>query len=964
MLNAGTARYAVNVALPAGVAGHAPTLTLQYDSGLGDGPASLGWVYGPDHISRQVDKGLPRYVDSANHIDDHDGTVDEPDEIDTFVGPDGEELVPIENGIHRARIEGSFARYRRVRDAWHADLKSGTKLVFGAGPATRITDADGERIFRWLLETSTDRNGNVIQYSYVAIPGSDNQKYLKEIRYGPGAPDAWTAFYFVSFAYKDKPDWRTDYRGGFLVGTAHRLARIDIGIQGVQPDQCASGDWNGDGTADALIGRYRLTYDDASPHIAQMIRVTRYGFDGDDRNYLPPIGLRYSGQSPEQVFSAAYAIVTAENAPVTVMDSGLVALIDLNRDGLPDILKTDYQGGQHTAYRNLGPAESGAGQVIVFADPQPVASVDSLAAAYHLAEDQVDLADMDCDGISDLVHTSLAREVSYFPNSGGFAWNARRPLSIRDTAPPAPAAFDAVKSSDLDFNKRMDVVMSTENGYSALYNQQDGAYSREVRAAGARSRGRGMLFTDSGFDLADINGDRLNAAARVTPPCVVYAPNRGHGSFAEAVEIAIRDSVLPDGTNGQVQRAKLTDVNGDGLADLVVERAEAGTLWFWLNRGTDSFSARYTITGMPTLFGPDTGVRWADLNGNGTTDLIYADSSATDRLRMLDLGQLIAGSAHPKLLTEIDNGLGRITTIAYWPSTDHYLAAAAAGDPWDSTVPFPLQLVSQVAATPSLDLDTTPGLDLITKDYVYREGFYDDRERQLRGFAQVEVTEHGDATVPTRLTQHELFIGGPDGADNDGDGETDEVSPYNHREEDALKGMVRALEVRSEAGSVFTRDENDWRVRNLRVNLDGIEVRFAHKTQTDSLIYEQTEEPETIRVTYAYDVFGNVTEEHHQGALSIAGDEVDKFTEYINATEPRLLGLVKRELVTNVARNTAAETLSYYDGDAFTGLPRGEVAWGKLTRQQGWVSGTERCRGVVCWHCQDVSSAFRLGSTS
>jgi hypothetical protein len=260
MLNTGTARYAVDIALPAGVAGHAPTLRLQYDAGLGDGPASLGWVYGPGSIARQIDKGLPRYVDAANGLDDDaDGAIDEPDEIDTFVGPDGEELVPFENGIHRARIEGSFTRYRRVGEHWEADLRSGTKLVFGADPEARITDATGERTFRWLLQTSTDRNGNVIQYRYETLPGSDNQRYLTEIRWGPGAPETWGAYYFTKLTYEPKPDWRTDHRAGFPIRTAHRPVRIDIGIQGVQPEHCAPGDWNADGTADALIGRFGST---------------------------------------------------------------------------------------------------------------------------------------------------------------------------------------------------------------------------------------------------------------------------------------------------------------------------------------------------------------------------------------------------------------------------------------------------------------------------------------------------------------------------------------------------------------------------------------------------------------------------------------------------------------------------------------------------------------------------------
>jgi hypothetical protein len=477
------------------------------------------------------------------------------------------------------------------------------------------------------------------------------------------------------------------------------------------------------------------------------------------------------------VLSAAEAVITAENAPTTVMDSPLVSLIDLNRDGLPDLLQTDRDGGRHRAYRNLGPEDETPGSPIRFADAEDLPSTDGRATAYQLADGQVELADMNGDGRADLVHTSLAREVAYFPNSGALGWEARRPMPASAQAPPATAAIAAARTADLDFDKRMDVVLSTERGYSVWYNRPGDAWTTEVRTDGARADGRVMQFTDSGFDLVDINGDRLNDAARIRPTAIVYAASQGHGRFADAIAIPIPDTVLTDGPDGQLARAKLTDINGDGLADLVLERALPGELWFWLNLGTDRLSNRYRVTDMPHQFGGNTAVRWADLNGNGTTDLIYADSTANQRIRMLDLGQLIAGSAHPHLLTEIDNGLGAITRIAYRTSTAHALDAAAAGEPWTSTIPFPVQVVSQVTTTPSMDLDATPGIDQIVKTYHYTDGFYDERERQFRGFATVEVIEHGDSTAPTRITEHGFFTGGPDGIDNDDDGATDEVSP-------------------------------------------------------------------------------------------------------------------------------------------------------------------------------------------
>ena len=936
LLNTGTARYAVKIPLPKGH--NTPELKLQYESGFGDGPAGIGWVFGPGSIARQVDKGIPRYVDGPNSVDDDtDGAIDEADETDTFVGPDGEELVPVGGGVYRARIEGGFARYRKLGEGWEMTLRNGTRVELGPTADGQVADTSGAKVFRWLPERSTDTNGNMIEYRWGSFPGSVNQKYLREIRYGPGGPP-WSAFYFASFSYEDKPDWRADYRSGFLVRTAKRLVKIEVGIQGALPPQCAVGDWNGDGVPDALISRFAIAYDPAHPGRSFLAKITRYGADGV--NWLPPISFTYAVIDPPAVIPAAGFSADTENPPPSVMDSPLVEFVDLNRDGLPDILQTDLEGGFHKAYLNLG-ADALSGGRVRWDDGRYMASDDGLAPLLQLAEKRVHLADMDGDGIADLVHTTAAGEVLWFPNGGAAGWKSRRRMSITDAARPAPFATPDVAVADFDFDKRADLARSTESGYSVWFNRGDGRYSGDVRTPGARHGGRVLQFSDPGFHFADMNGDRLADAVRVTPTRLIIAAGMGHGTFAPAVEVPIPDATLTDGADGQISRARLEDVNGDGLADLVVERAEAGELHCWLNRGTDALDPRIVVTGMPVIHGAGTAVRWADLNGNGTTDLVYADSTADEgqRLLVVDIGQLLGGSAHPNLLVRIENGLGVTTAITWRSSTEFFVAARRASRPWSSTVPFPVQVVAAVETTTGMDLDDAPGPDLLRKEFAYRDGFYEDRERAFRGFGEVRVTEPGDTSAPTRVGVSGFFTGGPDGADNDGDGLVDEVtpSPRPHREEEALKGMLRFVETRSATGTLYLREESAWRVRTLLAGTDGSEVRFAHRTSSDSLHYEGAATPETIRTSWVYDDFGNPTEERRSGALSIDGDEAFTVTGYINDTARWLIGLPRSRRVTDAVGTVVAETLNYYDGPDYAGLPFGQAQKGNLTRTIGRV---------------------------
>ena len=939
MLNTGTAKYSVRIVIPHGIAGHTPELSLDYESGLGDGPLGIGWKFGPGCIRRQTEKGIPRYVDGPNSKDDdYDGQVDEPDEQDQFVGINGEELVRLSDGTLRPHIEGSFIRYERVGDHWEARTRDGTLLEFGITDNGKVEDETDTRIFEWLLEKSTDTNDNVIQYIYTGFEKSENNKFLREIRYGPRSPP-WVAFYYVYFTYEDRPDWRKDYRSGFLIKTSKRLKQIDIGIQGAVPDQCVQGDWNNDGTPDALIRRYVLTYDDVSSFASHMVKITCFGSDGV--SYLPPITFTYSTFSPDLTVSANGAVITSQNAPPTVMDSELVDLIDLNRDGLPDILKTDLNGNTHTCYYNLGIKSDETSPRIEWDSGHEVTSPDGLALQLQLADNHVYLSDMNGDGSSDLIQTSFAQEVYYYPNQGDGTWGIRKRMSIQDTAPPSPFTSDEVKTLDLNFDKRMDVVRSTDGGYRIWFNLEERVYTREVHTPGASIDDQTVRFSQTGVHFADLNGDRLNDVARIRPTSVIYCANMGHGHFDSAVTIPIPDAVLSDGTNSQVARARLEDINGDGLADLVVERAEPGKLWYWINRGTDSFSPKHVITNMPTQFGPNMVTRWADINGNGTTDLIYADSTASSRIVAIDIGELAGGSAHPNLLTGIDNGLGVYTEITYRSSTEFYIQARKDENPWSTTIPFPVSVISRVRVTTGLDLDGVPGNDEYVKEYSYRDGFYEDREKAFRGFAQVTVRELGDSTAPTRVTVHSFFTGGPDGVDNDGDTQVDEISNYWYREEDALKGKVKSIAVSAEDGTLFSDLRNEWFVKNLAISVYNIEVRFAYNRENQKLVYEGTQSPKTIRTTYTYDDFGNVTEERKYGALSIAGDESFTFTEYINDTNLWIIGLPSHQYTTDAGLNKVSETYNYYDGPAYTGLALGQVSKGNLVRKEGWVEGNK-----------------------
>ena len=79
--------------------------------------------------------------------------------------------------------------------------------------------------------------------------------------------------------------------------------------------------------------------------------------------------------------------------------------------------------------------------------------------------------------------------------------------------------------------------------------------------------------------------------------------------------------VFADGT----QSIFLADMSGDGLTDLV--RIRNGEVCYWPNLGYGHFGAKVTMDNAPWFDRPDLfdqrRIRLADIDGSGTTDIIY-----------------------------------------------------------------------------------------------------------------------------------------------------------------------------------------------------------------------------------------------------------------------------------------------------------------------------------------------------
>lgn len=921
-MNTGMGSHSISLSATVGIAGMAPHLALRYEGGSGNGLLGLGWSFGPGSIQRKTDKGIPRYVDGPNGIDDDlDGEIDDPGETDVFIEPAGEDLVPVLVGSttnYFCRNEGSFTRYRRVGDYWEATAPTGARMVYGQSESARVVDPENpSHVFQWLLEKEIDTHGNTLVYRYERFPGASNanETYLVEVRYGAG-PGPWTDFHFVRLYYEDRQDWFEDCRPGFVTRIGKRLARVDMGTQGPVLANHAHGDFNLDGLPDNLNRRYLLGYD-ANASRSVLTSVTQVGADGVSQ--FPSTQYRYTQASTERIISSFGNVIDSINEPASTFENASVDLVDLNGDGLPDLLKASMGGG-HSVSLNEGRRGPWPG-AIQWGSPEEVApGQDGLAWSVALGNEGVHLADMDGDGLSDLVQVGL-NTVSYFRNTPQFgvsaaSWSNRTPLAVQEFAPPAPFDDPDVQTADMDFDKRIDIVKSIPVGdgvgYQIWYNLGKGRYSSRQLAQPAR----GYLFSAAGVQLADFNGDRIPDVVRIRSIGIEVTAGLGYGRFTEQRTASLPDGEFLDDT--QVGRARLEDVNGDGLADLVVETAEPGSLWFWLNQGNYQLESKRQITGLPPAIGARK-LRWMDMNGNGTVDLVIADDGSIPRIQVVDIGELMGYAPRANLLTEIRNGSGGVVSLEYRSSVDFQLedgtdALGRYRYPGSFAMPFPVDVVSRERVSDSLG-------HVEETRYEYHDPYYDPVRKQFRGFARAASTVVGDDACPTLVTRYFYDVGA-----------TNEI----------MKGKLLRSMVTREDGAVFSESESTWKLRVFATGMEGTECRWASPFASVTVVRELgVGVPRRVETEVDFDHYGNQTETRSWGFVDdgnrLAGnDERITHTDFAYNTNAWMLRFPIRGEVRDIRGVALTRQEHFYDDPTFSGTNAGVVILGDETLVREW----------------------------
>ena len=791
----GTGSMSVPIYTTPGRSRFGPTLSLSYDSGVGNGPFGFGWLLDQPQIARKTDQRLPQYNDA--------------DESDVFVLSGSEDLVPLLNPdgsryedtetvpgftIHRylPRIEGLFARIERWTRAdgdvhWCAVARDNTLTLYGKDANSRIVDpADSRRIFKWLICETRDDKGNAVVYEYRAEDGAGvdpahahernrgeasdprrtSNRYLKHVRYGNRLP--------LLDENGRRPRSLTSEQienAGWMFQLVFDYGEHDAAVPTPSPGILPGGEPR----------PWRFRMDNFSSHRAGFeVRTTRlcqrvlmfHHFEDE-----PGVGRDCLVRSTDFTYSD-------EQNPDDARNPVYSFLLTVTHAGYKRV-----EGGY--SKRVLPPVEFSYSQPVV---QEAVLDVDG-GSVENVPAGLDDLTyhwiDLHGEGIPGIVteqggawfYKRNLSPINATETAGTLRTEARfGPLEMVAVQPHLAVASGAGQFFDLAGDGLPDVVV-LDGPTPGLYEHDDAEGWQPFQPFASRLN-RDML--DANLKFVDLDGDGRVDVLVSEDDAFVWHPSLAEAGFGPARRVPhpLDEEqgprlVFADGTRS----IYLADLSGDGLSDVV--RIRNGEVCYWPNLGYGRFGAKVTMDHAPTFDAPDqfepSRIRLADIDGTGTTDIVYLHADGVrlyfnqsgnswsepkvlrlfphvtnlsaivpadllgngtaclvwssplpaDASRPMRYVNLMGGQK-PHMLVKIANNLGAETSVAYAPSTKFYLQDRLDGRPWITRLPFPVHVVERITTYDAISRNR-----FVTR-FAYHHGYFDGEEREFRGFAMVE----------------------------------------------------------------------------------------------------------------------------------------------------------------------------------------------------------------------------------
>lgn len=792
----GTASF--SIPLPVSPArGTSPVLNLSYSSGGGNGVFGLGWGLGLSSIKRKTDKKLPQYYD---HIDS-----------DIFLFSEAEDLVPEfkkepdgsfskdaqqnyiikENDsadgqfvirFYRPRIEGLFARIERWQNKtsgiikWRVITRENITTLFGWSANSVIVDpSDSTRIYEWLPEFVFDDKGNCTHYLYKKEDEKGfSDKPLHHNNRTHNGKITYTNLYLEKVLYGNKTPYKK-FNDPYPAETDYMFQTLfDYGEYDTKAPYARIADWQFRPDA---FSNYKSGFEIRTTRLCN--RVLLFHFFSElpgDSALVKSLNFEYD-TSQQQDFTFLKSITpfgyikkpdgnyTHKSLPSTEFD---YQRHDWNNEvksiALEDLIhapagldESDYQftdlfneglSGILTEQANgwFYKHNLGDGKF------EPAKLVTPKPSFAGLGS-QLQLVDLDADGGKQLVNLNQEPR-GYFELNDEEEWQI---FQTFENLPNINFNDSNTRMLDLNGDGKPDILITEDQVFTWYESKGREGYEAAFRAEKPidEEAGPHIVFADSKqtIFLADMSGDGLTDIVRIRNGEVCYWPNLGYGRFGSKVAMdhaPVFDT--PDAFNPAYLR--LADIDGSGTTDIIYLGRNQFSCW--MNLSGNAFSNKpFEIDSFPDIHN-QAKIAVTDLLGNGVACIVWSSSLAKNAQSPLKYVDLM-NSKKPHIMVFYKNNLGKEVSLEYTASTKFYIADKLAGKPWITKLHFPVHCISKTETR-----DKISGYRFVSS-YTYHHGYYDHTEREFRGFGMVEQTdsEHfdhwvkADATNITDKTLHQ-----------------------------------------------------------------------------------------------------------------------------------------------------------------------------------------------------------------
>ncbi|MGH7597722.1 MAG: SpvB/TcaC N-terminal domain-containing protein [bacterium] len=744
-----------------------PQLTLSYSSGAGNGPFGLGWDLSVPAITRKTDKGLAKYQD----VKESDILKSEVTKSDVFILSGAEDLVPalkFEDGEwkrdfrpegeyhiqrYRPRTEGLFTRiekWTRISGHpesigevhWRATTKDNITSIYGRSANSRIFDPeDPTHVFSWLLEESYDDKGNVIVYEYKqenrdgidpTLPQEGKRlrssksfanKYLKRVKYGnrlPSVRDDWLFEAVLDYGEHDAANPQPAESRAWPV-RQDPFSTYRAGFEIRTYRLCHRVLMFHHFETDPLLVRsLDFTYE-PHPHLTYLMAATQKGYVKDGGAYrskaLPPLEFDYTRFPSEKKIN---------EEPIGEVDTESLENLPIGIDDANyQWIDIDGEGLSGVLTQN--------GEAWYFkrnlgnARFAPIERLTSHPAHAALQSPRTQIMDIDGNGMKELVLLDDPITGFYEKNHEN-GWDE---FVVFQHEPNVDWGDPNLRMIDLTGDGHADILISNDESFLYFPSKADEGFDAPtfIRKALDEEEGPALVFADrsQSIFLADMSGDGMTDIARIRNGEVCYWPNLGYGRFGAKI-IMDTPPFFDHPDQFDPRRLRLADIDGSGTTDIIY--LNAGSIRIYLNQAGNDWSAPIELENFPAVDNLST-VSVMDLLGNGTSCIVWSSPLQRDANRPMRYIDLMGGQK-PHLLITSRNNMGSETRLKYASSTKFYLQDRLDGKPWITKLPFPVHVVERVETYDYISRNR-----FVTR-YAFHHGFFDGIEREFRGFGYVE----------------------------------------------------------------------------------------------------------------------------------------------------------------------------------------------------------------------------------